>query len=153
MQVRKNTGRVNAYCTLSSWGPESERISPARFPSRMRNTSIVECYSQRRLPSKGQLDAVEETLPKDSIAIVVGDLQLSLQNLSFQLTGNEHLIKSTSGEFLCEKREVLTSAMSDSHLVRVLIAFISSCTVEEPRTWNANLSRPDCHSPVGKLSC
>lgn len=72
---------TESHRSLMSWKPISDRIITARFKSRVRNVSLIQCYAPTEGASEemkdrfyGQLNAVYDTIPRGDIICVLGDL-------------------------------------------------------------------------------
>ena len=76
---------LQARKSLMSWNPISDRLITARFRSKIRNITIIQCYSPTDTTDLAlkdafysQLSATYRNVPKGDIIVVMGDLNASL---------------------------------------------------------------------------
>ena len=69
------------FKALLNWQPVSDRIISARFSSKVRNITIIQCYAPTELADDNEkdefysrLNAVYGSTPRGDIVIVMGDL-------------------------------------------------------------------------------
>ena len=67
------------YEALLNWQPVSNRIISARFSSKVRNITIIQCYAPTELADEKdefyiRLNAVYGSIPRGDIVLVMGDL-------------------------------------------------------------------------------
>ena len=74
-----------AQKSLMSWNPVSDRIITARFRSRVRNITIIQCYAPTNVKHDSlkeafysELSATYKCVPKGDIIIVMGDFNASV---------------------------------------------------------------------------
>ena len=77
-----------AYSSLMSWEPISERFITARFRSRVRNISIIQCYAPTEQASNTekddfyiQLSTIYDKTPRGDIIMVMDDLNAKVRQL------------------------------------------------------------------------
>lgn len=104
---------AQAYAALMKWEPINERIIVARFRTRVRNLTIVQCYAptdaaelQDKENFYSQLNAVVDKIPKGDIKIYMGDFNAKIgsDNSSYEPVMGRHGLgeMSENGELLAE---------------------------------------------------
>uniref|UniRef100_A0A1B0GLA1 Uncharacterized protein n=1 Tax=Lutzomyia longipalpis TaxID=7200 RepID=A0A1B0GLA1_LUTLO len=102
-----------AHAALLRWNPVSDRIIVARFRTRARNLTLVQCYAPTDvsdLPVKegfySELDSVLRKVPKGDIVILQGDFNAKLgsDNTDYERIMGRHCAgeMSENGELLAE---------------------------------------------------
>lgn len=78
--------------SIISWQPVSDRIISARFQSKMRNITIIQCYAptenatqEKKDDFYNQLTAVYNNTPRGDIIIVMGDLNAKVGSVNDSL--------------------------------------------------------------------
>ena len=96
------------------WSPTSERIMAARFKTRIRNLTIIQCYAPTEVTEKGekeefyqQLSGTINTVKQRDVLIVMGDMNAKIGPNN---EGTEHVMgrhgignMNENGELFSEK--------------------------------------------------
>ena len=89
-----------SFISLMSWELISERFIAARFRSRARNISIIQCYTPTELASNTekddfyiQLSTIYDKIPRGHSIMVIGDLNAKVGQDNYML---KHVMGSTA---------------------------------------------------------
>ncbi|XP_058828450.1 craniofacial development protein 2-like [Topomyia yanbarensis] len=104
---------AHAYTALIKWEPINERIIVARFRTRVRNRTIIQCYAptdaaemQEKENFYSQLNAVVDKIPKGDIKIYMGDFNAKVgsDNSDYEHVMGRHGLgeMNENGELLAE---------------------------------------------------
>ena len=109
------------YSSLISWKPISERLIVARFSSRVRNISIIQCYAPTDYASDTDkddfyslLNATYSSVPRGDIVIVMGDLNAQIGCINSSM---EHIMGKRGVGTCTNNGERFTEFCNTQHLV------------------------------------